>query len=274
MNRGTFMRSYFYAAAAAAALMASPAAARDNSAYFGIEAGVMKLKDIDLNIDGVNVAAVDHKMGVDGDLILGYDFGIVRAELEGGYKWAEFDELQIDDGTGGSINLDGHSRAYSFMGNVMADLGSNESVNFYVGAGVGMAYVRHKLEPDVDSDFDIKDSNLAWQVIAGVRAPVFRHFDVGLKYRYFNGGRVKDSFDGDSVTTGRWKSHSLLASLIYNFSDVAAPPPPPPMVEAPPPPPPPPATQTCPDGTVILATEVCPAPPPPPPPPAPAPERG
>ena len=41
----------------------------------------------------------------------------------------------------------------------------------------------------------------------------------------------------------------------------------------PPPPPPPPATQTCPDGTVILATDACPLPPPPPPPP-PAPERG
>ncbi|HEY6663476.1 MAG TPA: TonB-dependent receptor [Sphingomicrobium sp.] len=44
---------------------------------------------------------------------------------------------------------------------------------------------------------------------------------------------------------------------------------------APPPPPPaPPPTQTCPDGSVILATDACPAPPPPPPPPPPAPERG
>ena len=48
---------------------------------------------------------------------------------------------------------------------------------------------------------------------------------------------------------------------------VAAPPP----VELPPPPPPPPATQTCADGSVVLATEACPVPPPPPPP---APERG
>jgi len=48
-----------------------------------------------------------------------------------------------------------------------------------------------------------------------------------------------------------------------------------PAVEPPPPPPPPPpATQTCADGSVILATEACPAPPPPPPPPPPAPERG
>ncbi|HYI42893.1 MAG TPA: TonB-dependent receptor, partial [Sphingomicrobium sp.] len=43
---------------------------------------------------------------------------------------------------------------------------------------------------------------------------------------------------------------------------------------APPPPPAAPATQTCPDGSVILATDACPAPPPPPPPPAPMPERG
>ncbi len=48
---------------------------------------------------------------------------------------------------------------------------------------------------------------------------------------------------------------------------VVAPPPPPPPVAAP-------ATQTCSDGSVILATDSCPLPPAPPPPPPPAPERG
>jgi TonB-dependent receptor len=53
----------------------------------------------------------------------------------------------------------------------------------------------------------------------------------------------------------------------------SAPPPPPPLPPPPPPPPPPPAaTQTCADGSVILATDACPLPPPPPP--TPAPERG
>ena len=52
----------------------------------------------------------------------------------------------------------------------------------------------------------------------------------------------------------------------------AVPPPPPPP--APLPPPPPAATQTCADGSVILATDACPVPPPPPPPPAPEPVRG
>ncbi len=57
----------------------------------------------------------------------------------------------------------------------------------------------------------------------------------------------------------------------------AAPRPMPEIEPAPLPPPPPPATQTCPDGSVILATDVCPPVPEPyvpPPPPPPAPERG
>ncbi len=65
-------------------------------------------------------------------------------------------------------------------------------------------------------------------------------------------------------------SHGFSAGFRVSLgSPEIAPPPPPPVVEAPPPPPPPPATQTCPDGSVILATDACPAPPPPPPPPAP-----
>jgi len=66
-----------------------------------------------------------------------------------------------------------------------------------------------------------------------------------------------------------------MVSASYKFGGSAPPPPPPPpSVAPPPPPPPPPATQTCADGSVILATDACPSPPPPPPPPAPEPERG
>ena len=74
---------------------------------------------------------------------------------------------------------------------------------------------------------------------------------------------------------GTWDALGRLVWLgaTIDFAPSKAPPPPPPA-PLPPPPPPPPATQTCADGSVILATEACPAPPPPPPPPPPAPERG
>jgi opacity protein-like surface antigen len=71
----------------------------------------------------------------------------------------------------------------------------------------------------------------------------------------------------------RFRSHALSLTASFRFGGGGAEPLPPP-----PPPPPPapaaPATQTCPDGSVILATDSCPLPPPPPPPPPPAPERG
>ena len=258
-------------AGAALAVIATPAAARDNSAYFGIEVGPMFANDSDVELNNDNFAKIDHKIGVDGDLIAGYDFGLFRAELEGAYKWAQhgdidFAGVDIDD-------ADGHTRAYSLMGNAMVDFGNNERMNFYIGAGAGIAWVHQKFDiSDVpaDPEGELAEANFAWQIIAGVRAPVWNHFDLGLKYRYFNGGKISDDFDEDTFHSD-FRTHSLLASLIYNFgppeAPVIAPPPPPP-------PPPPPATQTCPDGTVILATDSCPLPPPPPPPPPPEPVRG
>ena len=161
------------------------------------------------------------------------------------------------------------------MLNGLVDFGPDNGINGYVGAGVGRAKVKQ---------FGDSDSAWAYQLIAGVRAPISDMIDVGLKYRYFRTGKLNfsDELDFVGVAPGsggtvffdndtRYSSHSLLASLILNFGGASAPAPMEPAPMAPPPPPP--ATQTCPDGSVILATSSCPLPPPPPPPPAPV-ERG
>ena len=145
---------------------------------------------------------------------------------------------------------------------------------------------------------DDSDTGFAWQALAGVRAPLSDNWDVGLKYRFFNADKVNlvDRL-GRAVDT-RFRSHSIMGSLIYNFGgapepvEVAPPPPPetpppppPPEMKAPPPPfippvevqvqqPPPPqnviaaATQT-PPPTTSLAPPAPPAPSAPPAPPAP-----
>ena len=258
--------------AAALAVIATPAAARDNSAYFGLEVGALQVKDSDVEVDGEEFATIDHKLGVDGDMIAGYDFGMFRLEAELGYKRSHHDSYEFDDG---EIGADGRTSTYSGMINAMFDIGNEVGgAAFYAGAGAGYAQVTHVAD-DGDDGFKVQDRGFAWQLIAGVRTALDRHFDVGVKYRYFDAGDVEDSIDGDSIET-EYRSHSLLLSLIHNFNVQPAPRPIPvvlpPMPE--PPPPPPPATQTCPDGTVVLATEPCPLPPPPPPPPPPMPERG
>ena len=82
---------------------------------------------------------------------------------------------------------------------------------------------------------------------------------------------------------GRYANYRTNSSRLTGLIGIGVlfgPSPEPVVVVAPPPPPPPapvaPATQTCADGSVILATDICPAPPVEvaPPAPAPAPERG
>jgi opacity protein-like surface antigen len=89
--------------------------------------------------DGAELFEIDHRVGVDGDLVAGYDFGLFRAEFEGGYKWAK--HRRYTDGPN-EADAASHSPAYSFMCNALIDLGHNERVNFYGGGGVGIAFVR------------------------------------------------------------------------------------------------------------------------------------
>ena len=300
------MRKYLLAAVAAAAF-ATPALAADGSGYVGIEGGVLfpKKQHIDANIDFTNpavtdvtfnnVARIKNKTGYDVDAIAGYDFGMFRLEGELGYKRAKLKNITVENAfltdintpsgnTFGTTTFDlggHHTSVLSAMANALVDFGGQGSIGGYAGGGFGRARVK---------ELGDSDSAWAWQLIAGVYMPVSSNIDVGLKYRYFRTGKLNfnDEVAFSPVGTtcgtvactggtaffntgGHFSSHSLLASLTYNFgAPVVAPAP---VVEAPPPPPPAaPATQTCPDGSVILATSACPAPPPPPPP-APT-ERG
>lgn len=283
--------------------VATPAFAADGSGYAGIEGGILAPRDLTGDIavtypsggtpaglvsynDGVRLKA---RTGYDIDAIAGYDFGMFRVEAEIGYKHARLDGIRLSSQlltdlssvsetapalTSGEIDLvNPRTTALSGMINGLLDFGRNSSIAGYAGAGIGEAHVKRLTD---------SDSAFAWQLIAGLRAPISPNIEAGLKYRYFNTGRLgfRGDFDFGSAgefpytTSAKFRSHSLLASLIFNFSGRAAPPPPPP---APPPPPPPeaPAMQTCADGSMVPATTVCPAPPPPPPPPTPPPaERG
>lgn len=292
------MRHDMLAGAAFAALASSPALAAADGPYIGIEGGVsfpqstdydLRLRNGTTAVDYDDAYRVRSKTGYDVDLIAGFKTGMFRVEGEAAYKRSNLKSIHVSgpllgdvgDIIGGPVtnddfDVDGKVSVASAMINGLLDFGGPQ-LGAYVGGGAGRARVSY------DGD---KDSAWAYQAIAGVRTAVSPNVDVGLKYRYFRTGRLsfQDDFaiDGEAFETearGRYSSHSLLASLVYNFNGnapvvvpAAAPTPPPAPVAAP-------ATQTCSDGSVILASDVCAAPPlPPPPPPPPAPlssgERG
>jgi len=282
----------FKVAHATLALLAfgTAASARDGLPYVGIEGGVIKPEIIKLDyrlqtIDVPDGFAFKHRSGHDADLITGLDLGVLRLEGELAHKRASLEDVAVLPAvfpTSGLPAVTGRTRVLSAMANALLDLNVSDGLQLYGGGGLGAAKFKTDSSitgPSVPTGAGINgsDRSFAWQLIAGMRVPVNFNVDLGVKYRYFRSNlNFRDDNNGTAVETakGRFASHSLLASVIVNIGKAPAPETAPaPMPVAEPAPPPPPATQTCPDGTVILASDACPVVSPPPPPP-PAPERG
>lgn len=236
------MRKLAITLALASTVLASPAFARDDAWYIGVEGGPSIVEDQKLDIGVANDAATANiKKGYDVDGIVGYDFGGFRLEAEVGYKQAGLGTYSSGVTTPfvnrlGGTSLaapgtfpfaGGKTSALSFMMNGMLDFGDDDAINGFVGGGVGVARVKDDFSlSSLGGGFlNDSDTGLAWQVLAGIRAPLAGNWDVGLKYRFFNAPNVDlvDSI-GRAVST-RYRSHSILGSLIYNFGEPAAPPP-------------------------------------------------
>jgi OmpA-OmpF porin, OOP family len=250
------MRKFAIIVALASTALATSAFARNDAWYIGVEGGPSIVEDISLDIGALNNAAtVDHKTGYDVDGIIGYDFGGFRLESEVGYKTAGVNNYSsitttaattASGGTGQTLpgtfpEAGGKTSVLSFMVNALLDFGDDDGLSGFVGGGIGVARVKadYALNTLGAGFLDDSDTGLAYQALAGVRAPLTDHWDVGLKYRFFNADHMDLIDRNGRANSGRYRSHSLLGSLIYNFGEPAAPPPPP-MAEAPTPPPPPP----------------------------------
>ena len=198
------MRKFLLAAVAAAAI-ASPALARDGSTYVGAEGGISLVEDTkfdfrDPNNDLKDAVSVGYGTGFDLDLIAGHDFGMIRTEVELGYKHAGVDEVVLGQGACATsvqncvLDADGNTHALSAMLNGLLDFGGDDGIGGYAGVGVGFAKVKVSADfsttaptiPTTDFGFDDSDSTFAWQLIAGLRFPVSPNIDVGAKYRFFN----------------------------------------------------------------------------------------
>jgi len=259
------MRKLAVTLALASTALSTPALARDDAWYVGVEGGAMLVEDINFDVDGgPDAGKVDNEAGWDVDGVIGYDFGGFRLEAEVGYRRATVDAITTNfpfvssgflhqagtyDGAGGSTS------ALSFMVNGMLDFGDDDGLQGFVGGGAGVARVSSKYGISTAGDLlDDSDTVFAWQAFAGLRAPLSDSIDIQLKYRFFNADNVKLIALNGSEVEGRYRSHSLVGGLVFNFGEPPAPPPP---VEPPAPPPPPPTSGGA-AGRTSPATSSCP----------------
>jgi len=237
------MRKLVIGLALASTAIATPSFARDDAWYIEGGFGAMIVEDSKFDIAGLNNAAsLDSHYGYDGGVSIGYDFGAFRLETEGSFRRAESDEYSTAVGT---FRDRGHASALSAMINGLLDFGADDGIQGFVGGGVGVARVNYRsgLRDLGTTPFNDSDTGFAWQALAGVRAPITNNIDLGLKYRFFNADNVKFTGSAGAPIETRFRSHSLLGTIGYNFggAEPVAPPAPPPPPPPPAPPPPPPA---------------------------------
>ncbi|WP_435418959.1 OmpA family protein [Parerythrobacter aurantius] len=261
------MRKLVIGMALASTAIASPALARDDAWYVEVDGGVMIVEDLEFDVNGAaNDLTLEAEEGYDFGGLVGYDFGPFRLEAEASYREADIDSVTagvagfparqtLFVAPAGAYPASGEANALSFMVNGLFDFGPDDGLQAFVGGGVGVARtaINARITESGPAGIDDSDSGFAWQILAGVRAPLNDRWDVGVKYRLFNAAGVElvDRAGRDLET--RFRSHSLLGTLTYNFGEPPAPPPvvvppPPPVVVTPPParpvPPPPPPCNT------------------------------
>ena len=225
----------------ASTALASPALAKDDSWYIGAEFGSMLVEDSEFDVnDGASTHEVNHDYGFDGGGYVGYDFGGFRLEAEVSYRQADLDSVEagptgLPVGGGvvapaGIYTVGGDASALSFMLNGLLDFGDDDGLQGYVGGGIGVARTSYEVTPfaNFSSTVDDSDSGLAYQALAGIRAPLTDSIDVGLRYRFFRATEVELVDLGGNTLEDDFTSHSLMGTLEFNFGEPAAPPPPPP----------------------------------------------
>lgn len=220
-------------AAAGFLAVATATAAQAGTPYAGIEGGLLIGRDNDVDefadfttsqspaspagpggpadqeFDDTFIVA--YKKGYDFDVVGGYDFGILRLELELGQRQAGLRQLVPDETAGafletinGELNrpsaapdpgapgqaalttrnfdLSGNMRVRSAMIDGLLDLPVTDRITLYGGGGYGRSWVRALGDTD---------SAMAWQYILGARYKLSDRVELGIKHRYFNSGMAK-----------------------------------------------------------------------------------
>ena len=231
--------------------------------------------------------------GIDGEAYYRYNtrWGGVDADLAVSYK-TKFDQSFGTGPTFSVLNTTGFNTTFpsirlDLRGNVGVDAGPVRAVLYVNHTGSYLNWSSNAINPAIFSgasitggdpvkayttfdghiDFKLPPNLFSFLPKADVYLDVTNIFNKRPPF-YNNANGGYDPFSGNPI--GRVITVGLRARLGGGASRPALP-----VAPEAPPPPAPPATQTCADGSVVLATATCPVPPPPPPPPpAPAPERG
>ena len=141
-------------------------------------------------------------------LAYGVRAGYVRGELE--FNGSR--DIKRNHVAFGGDEFD-HFRLYkhSFMANAYFDYLTCTPWTPYVGAGMGVSYLKVKSD-----DISRSGYRLAWQVMGGVTYDVNTSWALDLGYRYADLGRIRVAKD-DLTTKVSARDHEIMFGVRYSF---------------------------------------------------------
>ena len=209
---------------------ASPALAdnhenRETGFYAGISGGYTFLEDQDATETAVATGAqtpfkVDFGGSWSGLASIGYNFGGVRIEVEGGYRNNDIDTLSVGAfGVAGvSLNVDGDLTTKSGMANAIVDLPIEGPLTPFLVGGVGFA--NHEVDVSriaaTAVNFKDDDTVFAYQIGAGLAYEIGDKAALTMQYRWMGS---EDYNIGDATATDEveYDSHTVMVGLRFGF---------------------------------------------------------
>ena len=251
MNKIAIMCCGVAAGLSATAAQAQDTAAEQTGPYGALHIGVAIQSDTDLDysdeggtfggtgaIDTIKTS-VDSKSALDFGGTLGYDFGIIRSDIEVDYSrskiraltlksvngtavatidpadandFCDYAELDTCSVSGNRISINGgRLRQLSALANVWVDLPVGGAITPYVGGGLGIG--GFEIEGEGKAKF-------AWQLGAGVAFDISPAIALTADYRYrqFSSSNfTDDDFPEYALRVGKIKTSRISAGIRFKF---------------------------------------------------------
>lgn len=169
----------------------------------GEDGSLKSMKRLNKNLVGTHVAA-------------GVRAGYVRGELELNVPTRDIRRGNFFGNGDGSFKL--YKR--SAMANVYFDYLTCTPWTPYVGAGLGMSYLKGQLFNGGQKVMDKSTYTLAWQVMGGVAYEFNSHWAIDLGYRYADYGRIRknEGFEGGNrIAKVTARDHEIMLGARYTF---------------------------------------------------------
>lgn len=165
----------------------------------GEDGSLKSMKRLNKNLVGTHVAA-------------GVRAGYVRGELELNVPTRDVRRGNLYGNGNSSFKL--YKR--SAMANVYFDYLTCTPWTPYIGAGLGMSYLKMNETYKGEKFLDKSRYTLAWQAMAGIAYEFNSHWAADLGYRYADYGRIRIN-DGEDITKFTVRDHEIMLGARYTF---------------------------------------------------------